>query len=73
MKYLIIEIQTSADGNVATIVTEKDNLNEAFSVFYSVLSAAAVSSVPLHAAVLMTNNGAAIKREVFDHTGVSEV
>lgn len=69
MKYLVIEIQTDADGNVATLITQKDDLNEATSVFYSVLSAAAVSSVPLHAAVLMMNNGAVVKREMFDHRG----
>ena len=73
MQYLVIEIQTSADGKVATLITQKDDLNEATSVFYSVLSAAAVSSVPLHAAVLMMNNGAVVKRETFDHTGGAEV
>lgn len=70
MKYLVIEIQTDADGNVATLITQKDDLNEATSVFYSVLSAAAVSSVPVHAAVLLMNNGAVVKREVFDHSEV---
>ena len=45
-------------------------MNEATSLFYSVLSAAAVSSVPLHAAVLMMNNGAVVKREMFDHSEV---
>ena len=70
MKYLVIEIQTSADGKVATLITAKDSLNEAMSAFYSVLAAAAVSSVPLHAAVLMMNNGAVIKSEMFDHSEV---
>ena len=70
MKYLVIEIQTSADGKVATIITQKDNLNDALSAYYMVLSAAAVSSVPVHAAVLLMNNGAVIKSEMFDHSEV---
>lgn len=73
MKYLVIEIQTGADGKVSTLITQKDDLNEATSLFYSVLSAAAVSSVPVHAAVLLMNNGAVVKSEVFDHTGGAEV
>ena len=45
----------------------KDELNEAMSAYYMILAAAAVSSVPVHAAVLMMNNGAVFKSEVFDH------
>ena len=67
MKYLVLEIQTAADGKVSTLITAKDSLNEAMSAFYMILSAAAVSSVPMHAAVLMMNNGAVVKSEVFDH------
>ena len=70
MKYLVIEIQTSADEKVSTLVTQKDNLNDALSAYYMVLSAAAVSTVPVHAAVLMMNNGAVIKSEMFDHSEV---
>ena len=70
MKYIILEMQTNADGTVGTIVTAKDELNEATSAFYMILAAAAVSSVPLHAAVLMMNNGAVIKSEMFDHSEV---
>ena len=67
MKYLVLEIQTAADGKVATIITAKDEMNEAMSAYYMILAAAAVSSVPVHAAVLMMNNGAVFKSEVFDH------
>ena len=67
MKYLVLEIQTAADGKVATIITAKDELNEAMSAFYMILAAAAVSTVPVHAAVLLMNNGAVIKSDVFDH------
>ena len=72
MKYIVLEIQTAADGKVATLVTAKDSLNEAMSAFYMILAAAAVSSVPVHAAVLLMNNGAVVKSEVFDHRETEE-
>ena len=72
MKYLVLEIQTAADGKVSTLITAKDSLNEAMSAFYTILAAAAVSSVPVHAAVLMMNNGAVVKSEVFDHRETEE-
>lgn len=66
MKYIILEMQTNADGTVGTIVTAKDELNEAMSTYYSILAAAALSSLPVHAAVLMSNDGATLRRELFD-------
>ena len=66
MKYLILEIQTAADGTVATLITQKDELSEAQSVYYTILAAAAISSLPLHAAVLMTNEGTSLEWKAFD-------
>lgn len=66
MKYLILEIQTAADGTVATLITQKDDLNQAQSTYYSILAAAAISQIPLHAAVLMTNEGIVLMFQSFD-------
>lgn len=66
MKYLILEIQTAADGTVATLITQKDDLNQAQSTYYSILSAAAISQIPLHAAALMTNEGIVLMFQSFD-------
>lgn len=65
MKYLILEIQTNADGTVGTIITQKDTLNEAQSTYYSILAAAALSALPVHAAVLMTNEGITLEFKAF--------
>lgn len=65
MKYLIIELQTNTDGTVGTIITQKDTLNEAQSTYYSILAAAALSALPVHAAVLMTNEGITLEFKAF--------
>ena len=57
MKYLVIEIQTAQDGTVSNLVSAYDTRNEAESAYHTVLAAAAVSELPCHAAVLMTNEG----------------
>lgn len=55
--YIVVEMQTSKDGEVGTIVTKKENRNEADSLFYSALSAAAVSNVYIHSVVLLDAQG----------------
>ena len=71
MKYIVMEIQTAADGTVATLVTQKDTLPEAQSTYYTVLAAAAVSQVPYHSAVLLTNEGITLMSLGFDHREVA--
>lgn len=66
MKYLVMEIQTNADGTVGTLITQKETLNEAQSTYYSILSAAAISALPLHSAVLMTSEGISLEWKSFD-------
>ena len=65
MKYLILELQTNADGTVGTLITQKDTLNEAQSTYYSILASAALSALPVHAAVLMTNEGITLEFKAF--------
>ena len=65
MKYIVVELQTDANGNVANIVTAKDTKNEAESVYHSVLAAAALSDLPCHAATLMTNEGQVLKYQCY--------
>lgn len=56
MKYIVIELQTQNDI-VSNIVTSYDSKERAESAYYAVLSTAAISSVPVHAAVLITEEG----------------
>ena len=47
-------------------LTQAD-INKAKSKYHAVLSAAAVSKVPVHAAVIMTEEGDSIKHESYTH------
>lgn len=69
MKYVLIELQTLEGGQVANIVTSYDALPQAESAYYSVLAAAAISTIPVHAAVLMTSTGKLLEAHRYDRTG----
>lgn len=64
--YLVIELQKNGDS-VPNIVTAYNTLQEAYSKYHTVLAAAAISAVPAHTAVLMTDKGGLIAKETFEH------
>ena len=66
--YIVIELQTDANGHVANIVTAYDNYPQAQQKFFTICAAAAVSSVPIHSAVILDNIGRRLASESFDHT-----
>lgn len=66
MNYLVIELQTTG-GVTANIVTQYNNLPEAEQKFYLVCSSAVVSSVDIHAVILVDNTGCFIRNECFTH------
>lgn len=65
--YIVIEIQTNASGEVATIVNTYPSQAQADSKYYSILSAAALSTVPVHSAVILTNEGRMVRFESYTH------
>jgi len=66
MNYIVIEIQKS--NSVATLVDSYDNRNDAYSKYYSVLSYAAKSQLPLHSAAILTEEGQVIEHKFFAHS-----
>lgn len=56
MKYIVIEIQKSAQGAISNIVTSYDTKLEAESHYHTVLAAAALSNLPSHGAVIIDEN-----------------
>lgn len=68
MKYLVIEIQTTAGGSVAQIVTIHDTKAEAEQKYHQVLSFAAVSELAYHSVVILNAKGEWEKGETYDHT-----
>ena len=67
--YIVMEIQKTADaaGGVATLVSTYTDKNSAESKFHTVLAAAAISAVPVHRAVLMTDDGIWLRSESYKH------
>lgn len=69
--YVVIELQKQSENTLASIVTKYDIENEAMSKFYAIMSAAAVSSVPVHSAVVLSEEGYPIKNDHYIHEEVN--
>lgn len=67
MTYIVIELQTNSDGTVGNLVYAFTNRNEAEQKYHLVLASAAVSQLPSHAAVLLTNDGRTIASQCYRH------
>ena len=65
--YIVIELQTNASGQVSNIVTAHATIEAAYNKYFTILSAAAVSSVPVHAATILNNFGEEIEHKAFEH------
>lgn len=64
--YLVAELQTTG-GVTANIINSYTSLNQAYQGYYSVLSAAAVSEVQEHCAVMFDEAGKFICSKTFKH------
>lgn len=67
MKYLVVEIQVHANGAVAAPSWAFDSLEQALAKYYTVLAAAALSSLPVHSCVIVTDEGFQLRKECFKH------
>lgn len=65
--FIVIELQTNDDGQVANIVTSYESRNEAESKYHSILAAAAQSDVRTHSAVVLDERGNLEKSEYYLH------
>lgn len=65
--FLVIEIQTNADNTVGTLVTQHETMAQAENKYYTVLAYAAISDLPMHAAMLCYSNGNLIMSKCFSH------
>ena len=63
--YIVIEIQTGEQ--VATLVNAYADRNVAENKYHTILAAAAVSEVPKHGAVMLTDEGVRLKSECYIH------
>lgn len=65
--YIVIELQKNAQGTVSNIVTDHKNLAEAESKYHAILANAAVSDVPAHSAVILSEDGFPVKHQCYKH------
>lgn len=65
--YIVMEIQTNSDGTVGTLVNAYDSREQAESSYHTILAAAALSSCPCHAAVLLTEQGLILANGYYEH------
>lgn len=67
MNYIVIEIQTAANGTVATLMDSFTDRNTAEQKYHLILSSAAVSQLPCHAAVMLTEDGRMVGSQAYKH------
>lgn len=65
--FIVMEIQTNADGTVGNFVWTYSTVPEAESKYHSVLAAAAISTLPKHACVMMNNEGVVFRYQCYEH------
>ena len=66
--YIVFEIQTNSDGTIGTLVYSFTDKNQAESKYHAVLTAAAISNLPKHACVMMSEEGFFLKSECYMHS-----
>ena len=66
--YIVIELQKNAEGVVSNIVTAFPNLPEAESKYHSILAAAAVSELPVHSAIIVSEEGFPVMHQCYKHS-----
>lgn len=67
MTYVVIELQTNSDGTVGTLTNAYTNRSQAEQAYHTILAAAAVSSLPVHAAVMLQNDGLLVHQDAYEH------
>lgn len=66
--YVLIELQTSGNQTAIPPISTRTTWNEAESEFHRLCSLAAVSSVPIHAVMLVDENGITLRAEHYVHS-----
>lgn len=65
--YVVIELQKNVDGVVSNIVTSHESLAEAQSRYHSILANAAISELPVHSAIIVSEEGFSVANQCFKH------
>lgn len=63
MNYVVLEMQTYADGTTASLVDSFADKKLAEQKYHTALSYAAVSGLPMHTVMMVTSTGSHMKEE----------
>lgn len=66
--YIVIELQKNEKGVVSNIVSDHATLAEAESKYYTILASAAVSNVPVHSAIIISDEGFPVAHQCYKHS-----
>lgn len=72
MKYIVIELQTNSDGTVGNLVYAFDDIQSAESKYHAVLATAALTTLPMHACVLLQSDGKMLARQAYSKPTAEE-
>lgn len=67
-KYLVTEIQHWDTGTIQNPTWSYDDRNKAEAKYHTVLAAAAVSALPVHSAMLFTDEGFTLESKCYKHS-----
>lgn len=67
MKIIVTEIQKFADGGMSTPSYAYDSQLSAEAKYHAILASAAVSALPVHAAIMFSEEGFPLKHECYKH------
>jgi hypothetical protein len=70
--FQVIELQKLSETRLAALTNEKKERNEALSLYFQLLSVAALSAVPKHSVVILNEDGSEWMHYCFDHSGGEE-
>ena len=65
--YYIVEIQDTPGTSAALLHYTEETRNAAMSKFHSIMSYAAISTIPYHTCVVMDEQGKYLARECYEH------
>ena len=67
MTYIVLEIQKFTDGTIAVPpIATFESFFEAMSRYHSIMATAAISEVPVHSCVVLTETGQEIKMDSYN-------
>lgn len=66
--WTVTEIQVLENGVKASQTFDRDDYNEALSVYYSSLSAGAINGIPYHATYLIDSRKGVVKSNIYDRS-----